>query len=194
MIPKQAGDLDDLLAEIDRQHHEVEDLFAAVSRETAVWRPDPTRWSMTGHLEHLSIVNEAYVGAMEAAVERARDRGGAISEGPYRHPWISRRFVRMMEPPPRRRVRTFRAMRPEADLDPVAAVRRFQECHRRLEGLVEAARGLDLGKVRFGSPFFGLLRLSLGAGMELVLAHNRRHLWLIRELMSGTGFPEADAA
>lgn len=194
MIPKQAGDLDDLVAEIDRQHHEVDDFFGRISDEAALWRPDGTRWSMTGHIEHLGIVNEAYVGAMEETVSGAREKGAPTSEGPYRHPWISRRFVRMMEPPPKRRMKTFRTMTPDVDIRPDVAVRRFHGCQKRLEDVVGAARGLDLGKVRFGSPFFGLLRLSLGAGLEMVLAHNRRHLWLIRELVAHPDFPGADAA
>ncbi|NIP78797.1 MAG: hypothetical protein GWM90_06195, partial [Gemmatimonadetes bacterium] len=48
-------DLDAVLAEIERQHHEAADLFEGVSTEAATWRPDRTRWSMTGHLAHLGI-------------------------------------------------------------------------------------------------------------------------------------------
>ena len=54
---------------------------------------------------------------------------------------------------------------------------------------MESSRGLDLGAIRFGSPFFKLLRFSLGTGFEVVLAHDRRHVWLIRELMETEGFP-----
>lgn len=193
MIPTRAGDLDDLLAEVERQHHEAADLFERVSVEAALWRPDGTRWSMAGHLAHLRIVNEAYEGAIEDAIQDAIEgpptTSSVESAGPYRHPWIARWFVRSMEPPPKRRVKTFRSMVPEPDLDPAATLRAFQDSQERLRVLVDAARGLDLGGIRFGSPFFPLLRLSLGTGLELVLAHNRRHLWLIRELMDRDDFP-----
>lgn len=189
MIPQRVDGLDDLLAEIERQEHEVVDLFQEVSDDGAVWRPDPNRWSMTGHLAHLCIVDEAYVEALENAVAEARKDGAPESDGPYRHPWLSRRFARMMEPPPTLRVRTSRAMTPDPDVTPDQAVERFRGLLRRLAAAVESARGLDLGNVRFASPFFGLLRFSLGAGFEIVLAHDRRHVWLMREVMESEGFP-----
>ncbi len=86
-------------------------------------------------------------------------------------------------------MKTFRSMTPGADPDPGEALATFQGQLADLRDLVERSRGLDLGKVRFGSPFARLLRLSLGSSFDIVLAHNRRHLWLIRELMSGEGFP-----
>lgn len=191
MIPERTGDLDTLLAEVERQHHEVDDLFERVPREAALWRPDATRWSMTGHLAHLGITNGKYLGAIEESVRESRASGGPASDGPYRHPPISRWFVRAMEPPPKRRTKTFRAMVPDSGADPAEAVRNFQRLQQELAGLIEDSRGLDLGKIRFGSPFVRLLRFSLGAGFEVVLSHNRRHLWLVRELMDRDDFAGA---
>lgn len=209
MIPSTAKDLDDLLAEVERQHHEVADLFEKASPEAAKWRPDPARWSMTGHIAHLDIVNRAYLGALAEAIRdgagpgngepvEAEPRAASSDVGgsqagefaePFRHPRIARWFVRSLEPPPKRRMKTFRSMVPEEDLDPGEAVTEFQFNQRELARLIEEARGLDLGKVRFGSPFFRLFRLSVGTGFEAVLAHNRRHMWLIRELMDHEDFP-----
>lgn len=205
MIPSTARELDDLLAEVERQHYEVADLFEDASSEAATWRPDPTRWSMTGHIAHLDIVNRAYLDALTEAIRDARDgTGGGWGEStvgasengaseepeePFRHPWLARWFVRSLEPPPKLRMKTFRSMVPEAERDPVETVAEFQLNQKELAQLIEEARGLDLGRVRFGSPFFHLLRLSVGTGFEAVLAHNRRHLWLIRELMDHEHFP-----
>lgn len=209
MIPSTAKDLDDLLAEVERQHYEVVDLFDEAPPEAAKWRPDPARWSMTGHIAHLDIVNRAYLdGLAEAIGDGARPGKGepveaeseadssdaGESEGgepdePFRHPRIARWFVRSLEPPPKPRMKTLRSMVPEDDLDPEEAVAEFQLNQKELARLIEEARGLDLGKVRFSSPFLRLLRLSVGTGFEAVLAHNRRHLWLIRELMDHVDFP-----
>lgn len=117
------------------------------------------------------------------------ERGTPFS-GRYRHPWATMRFAGIMEPPPRRRVRTFRTMVPDPETKGASAREDFCALQVRLVGLLERARGLDLGRVRFGSPFFRLLRFSLGTGFATILAHNRRHLWLIRELMQHPDFPE----
>ncbi len=79
------------------------------------------------------------------------------------------------------------------DLDDLAAEARRQarEVSELLGGAERGGRprGVDLGRVRFRSPFFALLRFSLGAGFEMLLAHDRRHLWLAREVMASPGFP-----
>jgi hypothetical protein len=54
---------------------------------------------------------------------------------------------------------------------------------------MDDAWGVDLGKARFSSPFLRVVRLSLGTGLSLLLAHNRRHVWLAREVMDWDGFP-----
>ena len=87
-----------------------------------------------------------------------------------------------MEPPPRQRLRTFKVMQPQPDGDASEVLATLVDSLDRLGRQLEAARGLDLGRVRFRSPYLRLLRLSLGGGFEALLAHGRRHLWLIDEL------------
>ena len=184
MIPTTASDIDAQLAEVERQNAELESYLEPLDGPAVIWRPDPTRWSVAGHVEHLNIVNAAYLGAIEETIAAARRSGGPESDGPYRHPFIARRFARMMEPPPSMRVKTARRMVPDPAVDAAASFEKFAEHQRRLASLLESSRGLDLGKIRFGSPFLALLRLSLGTGFEVLL-----HIWLIRELMSNDAFP-----
>ena len=72
---------------------------------------------------------------------------------------------------------------------PEAALADFTRLQARMAETIEASRGLDLGRVRFGSPFLSLLRFSLGAGFEMLLAHNRRHIWLVHELLAHPDAP-----
>ncbi|MEQ9401904.1 MAG: DinB family protein [Longimicrobiales bacterium] len=187
-IPVHAADLDALAGEARRQTEEVRTLFASLDPEARTWRPSPDRWSVAGHIAHMSLVNGPYVEAMAECSRRARSRG-RTSDGPYRHPWLASWFARNMEPPPKQRVRTMGAMVPDPDVaDPVADFAATQDA---LVSLFEEARGVDLGRARFASPFFRLLRLSLGTGFHTLLAHNRRHVWLAREVMAAEGFPSA---
>ena len=190
MIPRRAGDLDALLTEVVRQRDEVTDLFASLPADAArMWRPDEARWSATGHIAHLGIINEAYLGAIASVVEGARAAGGPMSDGPYRHPRIASWFVKTMEPPPKKRMKTFSRMVPDPGTTPEAALADFGRLQGRMAELIEASRGLDLGRVRFGSPFLSVLRFSLGTGFEMLLAHDRRHIWLVHELLALPGAP-----
>lgn len=183
-IPTVSGDLDALLVETDRQSQEVR---ALADRPAGFrWRPPGDRWSQAGHIAHLVLTNEPYLEAMAECLEEARSRGW-VGDGPYRHPAIARWFANSMEPPPRIRVKTFRSLVP--DDEPSAPADGFEGAQRRLAGLLRDARGVDLGRARFRSPFARLLKLSLGTGFHLILAHNRRHLWTARRNHEEAGFP-----
>ncbi len=187
MIPKTASDLDALVDEARRQKEEVGAIFDELSPQQALVRSDPKRWSATGHVAHLGIINARYLDAAGSALDRALQAGGPRSDGPYRHPRVAAWFVGSMEPPPRRRLKTFRSMVPDPEATPDGAVADFARLQDRMAGMMERARGLDLGRIRFGSPFFGLLRFSLGTGFEMLLAHNRRHIWLVCEVLDAPG-------
>lgn len=193
MIPERASDLDRLAAEVERQTAEVRDVLGGLSEAQARWRPSPERWSAAGHIEHLTLINTRYQAALETCLARARARG-LESDGPYRHGWMGRWFTGEMEPPPRRRVRTFRGMSPDPDSGAGDVIAGFEKAQRDLADVISRSRGVDLGRARFSSPFFKLLRMSLGTGFTATLAHNRRHIWLAREVMEQPGFPGGAAA
>ena len=94
-----------------------------------------------------------------------------------------------MEPPPKKRMKTFKNMVPDPGTTPEEAVDDFVRLQGRMAELIEASRGLDLGRVRFSSPYMRVLRFSLGTGFEMLLAHNRRHIWLVHELLALPGAP-----
>ena len=193
MIPTSVEGLAALAAEVERQTAEVAGVVTGLSDQALGWRPSPKRWSVGGHVAHLCLINRPYLAAVEACLRRAKARG-LESDGPYRHPRIATWFADEMEPPPRRRMKTFRRLVPGPAVDRRRVLADFDAVQRTLATLIVEARGTDLGRARFSSPFFKLLRVSLGAGFEITLAHNRRHIWLAREVMADPGFPRAGAS
>lgn len=189
MIPHTIGDIDEMVVEVHRQGREVAEIVDAHSAGDLRWRPEPNRWSLLGHVAHMSLVNGAYLGVLEATIHDAKRQGASEAIGPYRHPWIARWFARSMEPPPSRRLPTVKSMVPDPGLESADAVNVFERHQKALAALIGDARGLDLGRVRFRSPLFRLLRMSVGTGFAVLLAHNRRHIWLMREVIAWDGFP-----
>lgn len=189
MIPTKASDLDGSIEEAGRQSVELDALLGSLPPQALTWRPSDEKWSAAGHVAHLCLLNERYLNALRERIARARADGGPRSDGPYRHPWLARWFARSMEPPPKRRMKTMRSMVPDPSLVTGDVLGRFARLQDELAAAMEDARGLDLGAARFPSPFLSLLRLSLGTAFEALLAHNRRHIWLVREVLDGEGFP-----
>ena len=172
-------DIDAMLAEARRQRGQVESLSAPLGDREFKWRPDGNRWSVGECLEHLALMNGIYLDAIDVAAARTRDAGLFVepTEKATGHGRIGDAFVRSLEPPAGRlKGRAFAPTVPEQK--PKAVVlRRFLETQDRLVGTLEGVRDLDLRRARMRSPFFRLLRLTLGQSFGAVLAHNRRHIW-----------------
>jgi len=190
MIPANVADLDQMITEVRQQSEEISELFQSTPAEALAWRPSPTAWSVAGHVSHTVLVNGPYLTALQACVERERERGRP-SDGPYRHGWFGTWFANSMRPPIKRRFKTLKAMVPDPATAGGDALTDFLAMQERLATTMEGLRGLDLGRARFSSPFMALLRFSLGSGLALMILHNQRHIWLAREVVAAPDFPTA---
>lgn len=135
-------------------------------------------WSVGQCLDHLNVTCRQYLEAIPAAIERGRERGLA-GPGPVRRGLLGKPFIRLLEPPVRTRFKAPKTFRPRAGerLDKDAVLAEFHEQRRRLEQCFEQSADLDLWRIKLASPALPLLRFSLGEAYQIVLAHDRRHLW-----------------
>ncbi len=183
-----ADELRGLLAEIEAQNAEVESIIAPLSEGQLCWRPAPSRWSVAENLDHLRLTNRRYLRAVRETLAAARARG-MLRSGPYRHGRLAERYVRAMEPPPRLRLKTFRSLEPHRDLRRDTVIADFIASQDELRKAIHEADGVDLGRARMRSPFFPLLRLSIGQAFRMMMAHNRRHFWQARQVLGDPHFP-----
>jgi len=87
-----------------------------------------------------------------------------------------------MEPPPRRKFRSPKQIRPRAHKPGQEVLSAFIAAHDELRSLIHEAHALDLNRIRFKNPFIGFLRFSVGTGMLIISAHDRRHLWQAQQV------------
>lgn len=184
--------------ELRSNGEDAEDLAAGLGPQRLWWRPDADRWSVGECLDHLVRTGEAYLEALDEAVEEGRRRG-RIADGPHRPGLVGRCLTRLLEPPPGLEIRAPARIRPSCpgtggpdagrDPDPLPA---FLALRGRLAERLEAADGLDLRRVRVTSPFVPLLRFDLGSAFRVIAAHERRHLWQARRVREAEGFPGTD--
>ena len=164
-------------------------LTSALAEEHFHWKPAPEVWSVGECFDHLNAVNRLWLPRLEEAVEQGRAQG-LFAPGPFVYGWFSRWLLSQMEPPPKRRFRAPSHLRPAASRPPSEVMEEFVELHERLERTLRAADGLNLARIRVPSPAFGRLRYSLGISFWLLLAHDRRHLYQVRELRKMAAFPK----
>jgi len=176
------------LQQIEATKRDAAALLAGMTDAQFHWRPDPDRWSIGQCFDHLNVSIRVTIPAFDRAIAAARGHGW-LAPGPFRYGWFARWMVGSMEPPVKRRQRTFKILVParQAPLAPTLA--EFRSLRDQLAERVRSADGLDLKRARVVSPVMWLLRMPLGAYFAFVLAHDRRHLWQARNVRAAPGFP-----
>jgi hypothetical protein len=208
--------IDEFRREFERLSQEADALVAPLSDEQFAWQPasagragerpdgrswlgrplrglsrrgEPVRgWSVAECIDHLNVTARLYLPQLDEGIANAI-RQGLYGEGPFKYWWFARVFVRMLEPPPRMRVKSPAAFQP-----PPARTRReimaaFRAYQVQYVDRLRQANGLDLARARVRSPVVSWIQVPLGTGFAAMTAHERRHLWQARRVLDAPGFP-----
>jgi hypothetical protein len=132
--------------------------------------PAPGAWSAAQALEHLVLASGSYLAVMRQRVEATPASGGG---DPLWRPTLGGRLLaRSMTSA--RRFPAPRGWAPAAEPRPHVREAWTVELQE-LDALLERAAGLPWNRVRFGSPVTALIRLNLGDGFLILVAHAERH-------------------
>jgi hypothetical protein len=172
----------------EEQSADAEILVSSVTDEQFTWRPGPETWSIAHCLDHLNATARAYLPALDEGIADAIRRG-IYAEGPFHYNWIGRLFVWSMEPPPRFRAKAPASFQPAPNRSRAEIMAAFHAYQVQFVDRLRQANGLDLARARVSSPVTRWIRMSLGSGFAMQIAHERRHLWQARQLTSRPGFP-----
>jgi hypothetical protein len=177
-----------VLAEAALVAGEVRRAFGALSAEQLNWKPDAREWSIAQCLDHLILSNRPYVPIFEDLLAGRRRR--RLRE---RVPVLPRLFgsllINTQRPESGRKVQARPAFLPSASARPPAIVATFVEEHERLQGLMEASRGLDLAEIVITSPVLGLITYSLLDACRIVVAHEQHHFVQATRVAEAPRFP-----
>jgi hypothetical protein len=157
-----------------------------LSADQLNWKPAEGSWSIAECIDHLNVSNEHYAAAIEAAIANGpppRARSSMPKLG-----MLERWFLKQMEPPAKMKVKAPGKFRPaRAQLDKAQLLDPWRATHERLAELAERAEAVDLERTKVTSPVSSLFKFSLAAMLQVLPAHDRRHLWQagnVRRLMS----------
>jgi hypothetical protein len=167
---------------------ESDTLTGPLTSDQFEWKPEAGAWSVGQCLEHLNAVARFYLPRLDEGISEAIRRG-LYGEGPFKYSWLGRWSVRFTEPPPRLRLRARKTFEPtpRSKQEITSAFRAYQVQY---VDRLHQANGLDLARARVRPPFSAWLRIPLGSGFEIMVAHERRHLWQVRRLIEMEGFPK----
>jgi hypothetical protein len=170
------------IAALDEQFNAIESdaraLVTGLSAEEGRWRAAPEVWSVAECLDHLASANCVYLQAMRPPAERALARG-QTRRGPAFPGLVGRWFIAWLEPPvtPRLKGKAPRTIRPREGPALADAFERFTASHDDTRAFLRRFGDIDLARSRFPNPFVPGVRFSLATGVNVIAAHDRRHLW-----------------
>ncbi len=178
MRPNVSAEIRSLFEQFDAIESDVRALVSGLSEAQARWRPHPDGWSIAECLDHLATANRVYLESMRPAAERALARGRARRR-PAVPGLIGRWFVSWLEPPvkPRFRSKAPKKIRPREGPSLADAFERFIASHHDTHAFLERFSEIDLARSRFPNPFVPGVRFSLATGVNVLAAHDRRHVW-----------------
>ena len=190
-IPTAAlrSDLQRLAEHTFELKHEASELFRSTSAEQWLWSPDRNTWSMALIVEHLNSVARQGLPRIEETITQTRAEG-ALSDVVPQYGLFDRFFIRLLSPNPPFQVPVPTIYIPQPGADPATeAGPEFLEALDRTSACIYSANGLDLTKLKMKSPANPMIRLTLGAWLEGIVAHNDYHWLQVRALRSHVGFP-----
>lgn len=179
-MPTNRDHLARLAALADANAEEVARLVTDLDATRRLWRPSPERWGVADCLEHLLVTGQLYHPALRALIDAA-PRDPARDARRWSPTLVGRLFLRLVGPRGRATPAPSRLRPPQARPD--ADVRLLAQ-QGELRRLIADAHGADLRGIRVTSPLSRLLTLRLGEALEMLLAHQQRHLaqaWRVRE-------------
>jgi uncharacterized damage-inducible protein DinB len=137
--------------------------------------PAPGRWSIAQVLEHLNFYAEFYTTAIENKLHLHRSTAKEM----FSSGWLGNYFTRLMQPGVNnviaKKMKAPKNALPAAAPDATEMLSRFIAYQHQLLGLLQLARGADMGSIRIPTSLSSLIRLKLGDTFRFVIAHEQRH-------------------
>ena len=161
-------------------------LVSGLTEEQLNWQPAPGSWSIGQCLEHLCITNEAYMPRLSEALQGKADSPVEQIVPGLLGGWFIRSFV---EPSPNtKRVSAPAKIRPASRVS-LSVLHRFLAGNKSCRELIVGARSKNVNRIRFWNPLVPGLRFTVGAGLEIISSHERRHLLQAERVRDSQNFP-----
>jgi hypothetical protein len=178
-----------ILDDFDKADQEAHRIAGGLTDAQGNWQPSETAWSIAQCLDHMARGNTLYAAALHKALNEAgAARNPAL--GPIQPGWFGRFFIRTLDAPPKRKMRAPKKIVPASQIAIREALQAFLRSEEDLRAVIRDGAGLDLNRIRFHNPFVGFLRFTVGTGLLIITAHNRRHLWQAQRVLECQGFPK----
>lgn len=171
------NDLRQAVAMITANEYTVATVMAGLSPSQLNWQPRGGKaWSILQCLEHLNKSHSAYLKSM-LPILRAADPAKIPRRGDYVPGFYAGVFLSMLAPPVKLKVPAPSQILPTSNLDPDKVLADWLQTHKEIRQFAAQAAPVDLASLSMQNPFVKVLNVSLATALQIMVTHERRHLW-----------------
>jgi hypothetical protein len=181
--------LKSILDDLEKSDQEAQRIAGGLTDAQGNWQPLQTAWSIAQCLDHLARGNTLYAAALHTAINKP-EAARKLASAPIQPGWFGRFFISTLDAPPKRKMQAPKKIVPASQIAIREALQAFLRSEEDLRAVIRDGAGLDLNRIRFHNPFIGFLRFTVGTGLLIITAHNRRHLWQAQRVLESAGFPK----
>jgi hypothetical protein len=160
--------LEELWANETRLHRLAEEVgedgFAASPRAGA--------WSPAQCVEHLVVTTRVFLPLWDRAIAGAKP-----GKGEAEYAWWEQQLQAMMEPPYRMKAKTQDNFAPKNNHSCKEILELFSAAHELAKERAERLKDLEIQDLKIVSPFASWMKYNVAFSFDLLLAHERRHIW-----------------
>ena len=155
-------------------------LVSGRSEQQLSRRPRADYWSVAECFDHLAVTTKTFAPLMSSAMVAAPK---LTSDRALRAGRVARLVVRTLEPPYRVRHKVLACLVPQ-NREFLPAWSSFLDSQGQLQQVVRSGVGLAIDQVRIQSPACNRLHYSVYGALEILAAHQRRHLWQVERILA----------
>jgi hypothetical protein len=163
---------------------DVENDFPDLDEGVLNYKSNPASWSILECFEHLNRYNRFYNEKFEQAIARSSH---SKIEDEVKSNWLGRKFIAMMHPDNKKKIKTVKTMNPMIGLQSKlgrSTIHEFLKHQHALLRILDSAKRADLNQSTIPVEFFKLIKMRLGDALQFVIVHEQRHLIQARNVLS----------
>jgi hypothetical protein len=160
------------LEELWANEKKLRELAAELGEEGFVAPPPGGGWSAAQCVEHLVMTARQMLPLWDAALAGAKPGNGVAS-----YAWWEKQFLRLQEPPYRIKSKTIDSFEPKRGNSREETMELYLAAHELVKERAERLSNLNVAQVKIASPFASWMHYNVAFSFDLLLAHERRHLW-----------------
>lgn len=160
--------LADLLVRLTANNDRIREIIQGFE-DSLNHQPPDGGWSIAMVLEHLYTTSAEYFIKLEAAIAAGAHKK---STAPWKPGIVGNLFLNALQKPAK--LKSPKKFQPIQPRDAIAEA--FFNQQDELADLIRRSDGLDLRRIKFGSPVSPLIRFSLGDCLAVLITHQERHI------------------